>query len=180
MNYVSPEQIKLAIDCAQKKLFEADLTLYNRIFSVGFMTPIIINYLAYEKTIKDTKITNSHKQLAEKTKPTDQEIAEMNDKFLIESFEYYKKFEWFEDPGNTLHDLLVISGKIKSDSYIRFIEDAKDAITYRKRPEMARNNIERLSFKNFLSEMELKGGVELEIMAKKICLNKYFEKLINK
>lgn len=174
MNYVSPEQIKLAIDCAQKKLFEADLTLYNRTFSVGFMAPIIINYLAYEKTLKDTKIVAGNKQLAVKTQPTNEEITEMNDLFFKESFETFCNHGWFEDIGNALHTLLVQSNKIGVLTHEKYMSEAKVLLEGKYSKDNAKNYVERNEFKRVLEQIENNSAPQLEIMAKKICLNEFF------
>lgn len=174
MNYVSPEQLILAIDLANQKKFECDLTLYNRTFSVGFITPIVINYLAYEKTIKDTKIAENQKKLAVKTKPTNEEIAEMNDKFFKESFETFCKIGWFEDIGNALHTLLVLSGKIGVLTHEKYTSEAKTLLEVKYSKENAKNYVQRGEFNRVLSEIENNSAPQLEIMAKKICINEFF------
>lgn len=175
MNYISPEQLILAIDLANQKKFECDLILYNRTFSVGFITPIVINYLAYEKTIKDTKIVANQKQLAVKTKPTDEQIAEMNDLFFKESFETFCKHGWFDDIGNVLHTLLVQSNKIGVLTHQKYMSEAKLLLEGKYSKDNAKNYIERNEFKRVLEQLENNSAPQLEIMAKKICLNEFFK-----
>jgi hypothetical protein len=175
MNYISVEEIRLAVFCAIEKKFECDLTLYNKTFSAEFMAGIIKKYLDYRNSLKDTKIVANQKQLATKTQPTNLEIAQMNDKFYIESFETFCKEGWFEDSGNCLYNLLVDANKISHTTHLKYMSEAKILIEGKYSQNKAKNGLERLKFKGLLSDLENNLGTELEIAQKKICLNKFFE-----
>jgi hypothetical protein len=94
-DYYSPEEIKMAIICAVEGKFECDLSLYNRTFSADYMLSIIKKFVEYRKTLKDEVIETKNKQLAEKTKPTEEEIAKSNDEYLLNAFQSYKENNWF-------------------------------------------------------------------------------------
>lgn len=175
MNYVTPDQLILAIDLANQKKFECDLTLYGRTFSVGYIAPIVTAYLEYEKTIKDTKIIEKTHQLAEKSKMTNEEIAEANDKLFKDGFTEFLKTGWFEDYGNVLHGLLVQNGKIGVLTHEKYTDEAKIQLESRYDLKTAINVFEANKFKKVLTELENNTGTELEILSKKICINKYFE-----
>lgn len=175
MNYISPEEIRLAVFCAIEKKFEFDLTLYNKTFSAEFMASIIKKYLEYRNTLKDTKIVANQKQLAVKTKPTDEEVAEMNDKFFKESFETFCKHGWFEDIGNALHTLLVQSKKIGVLTHEKYISEAKVLLEGKYDKSNAKTYQERNEFKRVLGQIENNSAPQLEILAKKICLNEFFK-----
>lgn len=176
MNYISTDDMNLAIKCAMEKKFDCDLNLYNKTFSADFMASIIKKYLDYRNTLKDTKIINKNLQLAEKTKPTDREIAENNDKFFKSAFEEFLKNGWFEDSGNTLHELLVEFRKIDPLSHTKYIEQGVSVLRGKKNVLNAKNSVQILEYRKFIEKLELGGcDSDVVIMAKKICLNEFFK-----
>jgi hypothetical protein len=174
-NWISPDDIALAFKAAGEKRFEVDISLYNKTFSAQYVADVVKKYIEWRGSIKDVKIVQ---QIEEKSKITEAEKEAIMSRALTDAIEIYIKLDWYNDLGNSVHNYLVRKGKIKEDSHLRYVDQAKEKIA---NVTNCIDKDEYNSAKNFIKK--LNGGelpLQVEFVAKEICLNEYLKYMTTK
>lgn len=169
-NWISPDDIALAFKCAGEKRFDADLSLYNKTFSAQYVADVVKKYIDWRYTIKDIKIVP---QIEEKSTITEAEKEAIMSRALTDAIEIYCKMDWYNDLGNSIHNYLVRKGKIKEDSYLRYMDEAERKV------KVVSNSLTKDEYraaKAFIEKLNAGEAVpKVEFVAKEICLNEYLK-----
>jgi hypothetical protein len=174
MNWISPDDIQLAFICAAAGKFEANLSIYNRSFSIEYVTDPLKKYLKWRGELKDTVIQARIKE--EKKKPTDEERAEIMFQGFKNAFNEFISTKHFDDYANCIHDYLVGAKWIGEESWKRYLSDAEENVRKRN-SQPSTSNIELDRMKKVLKMLAERNCPDLiENEAKQLCLMDFFTK----
>lgn len=107
------------------------------------------------------------------TRPPEEKIDAIMFNAFNDALEIYTNCQWYNDLGNSVHEFLVRKGKIKSDSYLRYMDEAERKV------KVVSNSLTKDEYraaKAFIEKLNAGEAVpKVEFVAKEICLNEYLK-----
>lgn len=157
---ISPELLSKSVNCAT--CGQIKVTTYGRMFCAAFIFEIINAYIDFSQP---KAIYTTPKQLEAK-KPSEQELKIMLLKNIDSLFLSANNKEYYNDYGGLLYDHFVKEGRIKENSFEKYLDQAKKEIERDAGAKKQASSI-REYLKNFFTDNHINGR------AKEICLNEW-------
>lgn len=120
-----------------------DLKLYDQVFSINYMSPVVKRYIAYKKRVKTEVQRIKEQQLREREKKTDEEIHEILKSGVVHAFNEYREKGRFIDAGSPVYNYLKRAGQVDENTIdeMRVCDLIEEDVE--KEMSMARTTLER-------------------------------------
>lgn len=186
--YLTPLEIKKAFLWAIEGRFDTngqalDLKLYDQVFSINYMSPVVKRYIAYKNRVKTEVQHIKEQQARDQERKTDEEIHEILKSGVVHAFNEYRKKGRFIDAGSPVYNYLNRAGHIDENvvDEMKVCELIEEDVE--KEMSMARTTFERRLIKKKKGNMgefleSLDGQNSLTRHRRYLAVQEFFEKVI--